>query len=308
MSQSVKPLPPLQLGRLESLATVKERAQYIDLTFLETLTIEEAWNAFLEELFKQDRMVDSRDIPWLESRIPQLLTFKDQAGRMPYEGFGSQLADWYLFHSGHSQDRSVAAIAFAISLYRDQLITNRDFEKKIFRRLADSGQYWRVAIVDPFIRSCFVEIRANEFKNKDTYMDTAWFSAARAINCIMEARDISMLPLLTEILAEHEAGIVALWEYIPGAQRFERAKNLAILREAVAMLEQMRKEQQPSLTKVVGEPLAKAAQLEGGVLIKLDCPKKIPAEEREKGVHIFVSSACEHSKDAMRLSKFLEDD
>ncbi|HVN26407.1 MAG TPA: hypothetical protein VMT99_02020 [Candidatus Paceibacterota bacterium] len=273
-----------------TLEQVKRIADYGTLEHLETLIIKEAWHAFIGSLFDRGANVRPKHIPWLESRIPELF-FKVNNGSRNCADLAERLLDWYLFNS--HDDVATRALAFAIAFCEKGGYD----QKKVFRRIRDIG-YWSIPSIEPFIVRHLRKINPESFT--DRYFESDWIDAERALDLVMRFEDVTMIPILESILQNHDSGKVSL-EDGHRARSFLQLKITAILRGAVLRLKQIQKEQQPSLSYVVGKPLAEAANLSGAVLLKVRHDETFPVARREEGILITVTLECERQDDIPRL-------
>ncbi len=304
VSTQIEPFAPLVARDLIDFDRVRNSAACRNLLFLEKLSLREAWDVFLEELFNGRCNVFQHNIPWLETRIPELIAMTDAHDNYPYREFGIKLMDWYLGQSHGEQEIAAAALAFAVKLLRGNVLGGQDFRKKIFRHLAKNKLYWNVPSVDWFVRGTLRELQP--FKAKNTYGESDWRLAEKAIYAIVGAEDVSMLPLLREIVSAHDEQKVGVHTHAGLPDRFLPLDIRAKLQNAVALLEQMKLEQHPSLTQFVGVPLAKAAGMQGGIQVAVGYVNWLTAASAKEGVRIFVGLACEHSGETPKLRQFLE--
>ena len=273
-------------------------AKWGELETLEQIPYKAAWHACIDTLFEIGAYADHASVPWLERVIPELLAKKD-SDRYPTEDIGQRLLDWYLFRT--RPQRSPQALAFAIEMTRRLLLRTNDFQKKIARKIKDDELYWKIGNVEWFVKDSFNGILIGKHF-EEHYGEDAWNRAERALQLIMQAEDITMLPLLRLVLSEHGSGRTGL-HHLSFGYRFRREQNLATLRTAIAMLQKAKEVQQPLLDEVVGDKLRPLAELVGCFWLR---PHFQLLNERTKGVEVSIGLACSEPDDYRRLQDFIE--
>ena len=282
---------------------LKNFAEMGHLNILEKVKLAEGWDVFLSHLFESHQKVRHYQIEWLQKNIPEILL----ADPKPFRRFGSKLMDWYILNSSGAE--AIQAVGFAINLYEARRLEDidSDFGEKIFRKLRETKHaYWEIPTVDWFVREnlakvSFVRSRCHQYGQLD------WASAERAINAIIDAQDVTMLAFLQEILDDHKTDNIGFVTTADNGTRirFERARILATIEETVRLLTEIKKQQQPSLTELVGKPLAEMAKLSAPVLFQVRYPERIPDAEGKSRAVVTVELDCENHADTLLLRNFL---